>query len=67
MVLPSSSLHILGHLGSTIRELDLSFCPLTFDLRPLEALFALQSLTMDNCGLNESHCLPYLRHLHTLR
>ena len=67
MVLPQSSLHILGQLGSTISELDLSFCRLALDLRPLEALLVLQSLTMDNCGLTDAHCLPYLNYLHTLR
>ena len=65
--LPCSSLKVIGQLGSSICELDLSFCQLDLNLGPLEQLCGLQTLIMDNCKLTDRHCLPYLKHLQTLR
>ena len=65
--LPSSSLKVIGQFRSTLCELDLSFCLLDHNLKPLEDLFSLQTLVMDNCGITDKHCLPYLHELQTLR
>ena len=64
---PVSSLRVIGLLGRNILDLDLSFSLVDVDLRPLEQLFALQTLVLDNCGVSDKHCLPFLYHLHTLR
>ena len=64
---PVSSLRVIGLLGRNILDLDLSFSLVDVDLRPLEQLFALQTLVLDNCGVLDKHCLPFLYHLHTLR
>ena len=65
--LPNSSLKVIGQLGSSIRELDLSFCEVGHNLRPLEHLFGLRTLIMDNCGLSDNLCLTYIHCLQTLR
>ena len=65
--LPSSSLKVIGQFRSTLCELNLSFCLLDHNLKPLEDLFGLQTLVMDNCGITDKHCLPYLHVLQTLR
>ena len=65
--LPSSSLKVIGQFRSTLCELNLSFCLLDHNLKPLEDLFGLQTLVMDNCGITDKHCLPYLHELQTLR
>ena len=65
--LPSSSLKDIGQFRSTLCELELIFCQLDHNLKPLEDLFGLQTLVMDNCGITDKHCLPYLHELQTLR
>ncbi len=65
--MPASALRVVATLGTTVVELNLSFCEVDRDLRPLEAMYALKTLILDNSSIGDRHIFPYLYHLETLR